>query len=1040
MTDAATNITLTFGEAIKKDNQNDDFSGHADLASILTLKTGSVSGTPIPYAATINNANTVITVNPSSNLADGDVYVAVSNGYYDAAGNQGTMDSATFTVDTTVPPSTLTLTTDATNNTAAEDAGTVTVTATLDQPADTGGVAVTLSADGTSNATVTEDYTLPNAFTIEEGKSSATGDVTIVDDDIDEDNETLVLTATVSGLTVTDATLTITDNDTAGVRVSESSLSVLESKTQTYTVVLDTKPTHDVTVTPASDDEDKATVAPTAGVTFTPAGWETPKTITVTGVAAGNATVTHAATSDDSKYPAGLSIASVAVTVTDTTGPAAPTFAPADGVTVTDAATNITLTFGEAIKADSSGTDFSDSTSRRPISGSFFRINSILTLTRVDSIGTPIPYDATINSAKTVITINPKGNLPDGVIYVGISKAHYDANGNQGTTDSATFTVDATGPAQPTFEPLDKATTTNAGTNITLTFAEAIKADDSNNDFTDSTIDSILTLTTTSVSGSDIGFDATINTANKVITIDPSSNLTEGVIYVGISNAYYDANGNQGTTASATFTVDVTGVAAPTFAPANNETTTDAGTNITLTFDEAIKADNSNTDFTDSTIDSILTLTRDNSSGTDIGFDATINATKTVITINPTSDLVDGVIYVGISNAYYDAAGNQGTTFSATFTVDATGPAQPTFEPLDNATVTNAGTNITLTFAEAIKKDNQNGDFSGHADLASILTLKTTSVSGSPIPYAASIGSENKVITIDPSSNLADGVIYVAVSNGYYDEHGNQGTMASATFTVDVTGVAAPTFDPANNETTTDAGTNITLTFDEAIKADNSNNDFTDSTIDGILTLSQTNSSGSAIGFDATINSANTIITINPTSNLAEGVIYVGISNAYYDANGNQGAMASATFTVDTTGPAQPTFDPLDNATVTNAGRNITLTFAEAIKADNSNNDFTDSTIDGILTLTRDNSSGSDIGFDATINSANTIITINPTSDLPEDVIYVGISNAYYYDANGNQGTTASATFTVDTTGPAQPTFDPLDNDEPRRTRAPTSR
>ena len=36
-------------------------------------------------------------------------------------------------------------------------------------------------------------------------------------------------------------------------------------------------------------------------------------------------------------------------------------------------------------------------------------------------------------------------------------------------------------------------------------------------------------------------------------------------------------------------------------------------------------------------------------------------------------------MYVAVSSAYYDAAGNQGTAASATFTVDATGPAAPTF-------------------------------------------------------------------------------------------------------------------------------------------------------------------------------------------------------------------------------------------------------------------------------------------------------------------------------------------------------------------------
>ena len=124
-----------------------------------------------------------------------------------------------------VPPKTLTLTTDAANGTAAEDVGAVTVTATLDQPA-TAAVSVALAAGAASTATATEDYALPSAFTIARGETAATADVTIVDDDVDEGDETLVLTASVSGLATTPATLTITDDDDAGVTVSDTALSV----------------------------------------------------------------------------------------------------------------------------------------------------------------------------------------------------------------------------------------------------------------------------------------------------------------------------------------------------------------------------------------------------------------------------------------------------------------------------------------------------------------------------------------------------------------------------------------------------------------------------------------------------------------------------------------------------------------------------------------------------------------------------------------------------------------------------------------------
>ena len=104
----------------------------------------------------------------------------------------------------------LVLTTNADDNTVGEDGGSVTVTATLNEAA-TSAVSVTLTATG--SATADEDYTLPTAFTIAAGQTTATGTVQITDDETSEDSETVILTTTATDLTVTPVILTITDND-----------------------------------------------------------------------------------------------------------------------------------------------------------------------------------------------------------------------------------------------------------------------------------------------------------------------------------------------------------------------------------------------------------------------------------------------------------------------------------------------------------------------------------------------------------------------------------------------------------------------------------------------------------------------------------------------------------------------------------------------------------------------------------------------------------------------------------------------------------
>ena len=162
-------------------------------------------------------------------------------------------------------------------------------------------------------------------------------------------------------------------------------------------------------------------------------------------------------------------------------------------------------------------------------------------------------------------------------------------------------------------------------------------------------------------------------------------------------------------------------------------------------------------------------------------------------------------MYVAITNGYFDAHGNRGAAANATFSVDTTAPAAPTFSPADGARVGNAGRNITLTFTEAIRKDANGGEFDT-SGLEAILTLKRTDGSGADIDFSAALGTDGTVITIDPDADLAEGAVHVAVTNGYYDAAGNQGTAASATFTLD-TSVAAPVFSPADGASVKNTGT-----------------------------------------------------------------------------------------------------------------------------------------------------------------------------------------------------------------------------------------
>ena len=161
---------------------------------------------------------------------------------------------------------------------------------------------LTISVAG-GTATAGQDFTAVNDFDLIVAAGAASGEASfslaVSDDSVDESDETAAVSGTLAGNNISGATITITDNDEAGVTVTGSPVAVTEGETGTYTVALDSQPTGSVTVTPTSGDTNAATVS--GALTFTTGNWSTAQTVTVTGVQDADGdddtvSVTHAAT------------------------------------------------------------------------------------------------------------------------------------------------------------------------------------------------------------------------------------------------------------------------------------------------------------------------------------------------------------------------------------------------------------------------------------------------------------------------------------------------------------------------------------------------------------------------------------------------------------------------------------------------------------------------------------------------------------------------------------------------------------------------
>ena len=235
-----------------------------------------------------------------------------------------------------------------------------------------GNYTVVLDSEPTGNVTITVESGTPSAatvspatltFTTSNWGTAQTVTVTGVDDDLDNpgDQRQAMISHDVSGAgtdyedeTAASVVVTVTDDDGAGVTIKESdgSTSVTEKsgdgRSDTYTVVLDSEPTAEVTITVESGDSGAATVSP-ATLTFTTTNWNTAQTVTVTGVddqvdqsSDRSVTISHSATSSDTTYDQ-INITNVTATVMDD---------DVRGVTVSASSSSLRIS-----EADDGGTD-----------------------------------------------------------------------------------------------------------------------------------------------------------------------------------------------------------------------------------------------------------------------------------------------------------------------------------------------------------------------------------------------------------------------------------------------------------------------------------------------------------------------------------------------------------------------------------------------------------------------------------------------------------------------------------------------------------
>ncbi len=227
--------------------------GTATAGEDYAAKSGALTFT----STTTSRTFTVQTTEDNVDETNESFSVSISN----PSGGGGPSPSlSTASVTTTITdddgtPSSITLSADPDSLSESDGQTDVTVTATLDGSSTlTTSTEVTITLGGTATST---DYSVNGALasiTIPAGQSSATSTLTItpVDDQVVEGDETITLNGAATGLTVTPATVTLTDavgnGDEAELSVLGPTSSVSEGSDATFTVTLSSSVATEVSV------------------------------------------------------------------------------------------------------------------------------------------------------------------------------------------------------------------------------------------------------------------------------------------------------------------------------------------------------------------------------------------------------------------------------------------------------------------------------------------------------------------------------------------------------------------------------------------------------------------------------------------------------------------------------------------------------------------------------------------------------------------------------------------------------------------------
>lgn len=215
---------------------------------------------------------------------------------------------------------------------------------------------VTLPFSLSGSAAPSSDYSVGvGSITIPAGQTSGSFSIILADDSAQEGSETIVVTmgtpTNASAGNPSAQTITISDNDSAGITVSKNSVTIAEgSDTATYTVQLNAQPSAEVVVHISSDNASTGCQTDKSSLTFSTSDWSSAQAVTISAVddglyegsSGGACSITQTASSSDNAYN-GIGVGSISVSIAENDSEPSIAFS-ADAQSASEGGSTLTVT------------------------------------------------------------------------------------------------------------------------------------------------------------------------------------------------------------------------------------------------------------------------------------------------------------------------------------------------------------------------------------------------------------------------------------------------------------------------------------------------------------------------------------------------------------------------------------------------------------------------------------------------------------------------------------------------------------------------